>query len=67
MFLNENDLSLFISRQRIIEAKNKCNFANILGIMEEKRVTKRLEKVTKRGFFYGIYSKLAAVYTKLLQ
>jgi len=43
-FSNENDFSLFLDNQRIGEVKNKCNFANILGRMAEKRVTKRLKK-----------------------
>ena len=51
MFSNEIDFSLLLGHQRIGEVKNKCNFANILGRMAEKRATKRLEKVTKRGFF----------------
>ena len=50
MFSNKNDFSLFLGHQGKGEIKNKFNFANILGIIAEKRLTKRLEKVTKRGF-----------------
>jgi len=51
MFSNKNDFSLFLRHERIGEAKNQDKFADILGIMAEKRVTKKLLKVTKRGFF----------------
>jgi len=53
MFSNKNYFSLFLGHQKIGEVKKKYNFANFLGRMAEKRVTKRLEKVTKKRLFYG--------------
>ena len=44
MFSHENYLSLFLGHQKIGEVKNKCNFANILGRLAEKRVIKMQEK-----------------------
>jgi len=51
MFSNDNDFILLLGHQRMGEVKNKCKFVTVLGRFAEKRVTKRLEKVTKRGFF----------------
>jgi len=53
MFSNENDFSIFFGHQRIGEAKNMCNFLNILGRMAEKKSDQKAGKSDQIRLFYG--------------